>query len=163
MPLVIEDQVGEAISRLNDVANSGFTLALHVRFTAASFLLQSYPEEWIKQYSRLSMMVRDPALRWGMANTGWSRWSDMPGADTNEVMLRAREFGLRYGATYTTKAHRSRTMAFVSRSDREFTDDELRVVQGEVDRLHDLTRDLKTMSPTVAHRLRELSVHFTRR
>lgn len=161
MSSVIEDQVAEALLRLKAVANSGFALALHIRFAAPGFLLQSYPKEWSDLYARKGMVMRDPTIRWGMLHTGWCRWSDMRGAANNDVMLQAAEYGIRYGATYSTKTKKSRSIAFVSRNDREFTEAERILITREFEDLHEATLKATSLSPVMTQKLRALSIRYT--
>ncbi len=163
MPSEIEDRIGATIERLKDVANSGFSLALHVRYAAPAFLLQSYPKEWIEIYSREGMVLRDPTLLWAMTHTGWKRWSDMMGTSHSDIMRRAADFGIRYGAAYVTKAHGSRSMAFVSRHDRELDAHDRQLVERDFDELHLLTLGVKNLSPDVSRQLRAISVHANHR
>lgn len=163
MSNVIEGQVAEAIERLNAVAISGFALALHLRFAAPSFVLQSYPQEWSEIYARSGMVMRDPTVRWGMLHTGWCRWSDMRGTETNDVMVQAATHGIRFGATYATKSNKSRSIAFLSRSDREFTENERSIIEREFKDLHNFTLKAKTLSPILTQKLREISIRCTHR
>lgn len=163
MSHAIEDHVTETLLRLRSVANSGFALALHFRFVAPAFVLQSYPREWSDTYASGGMVMRDPTVRWGMLHTGWCRWSDMRGTENNDVMQQAASHGIRFGATYATKSGKSRSIAFISRHDREITDDERLLVEREFEDLHAATLQAKTLSPILTQKLRDLSVRCTHR
>lgn len=163
MPSVIEDQVSTALERLNLVAISGFCLALHFRFASPGFLFVSYPREWSEIYHGTGMVMRDPTVRWGMLHTGWCRWSDMRGVASSDVMQQAATHGLRFGATYATKSSKSRSMAFVSRNDREITEDERHLVEREFEALHEATLRATALSPVMTQKLRDMSIQYTHR
>lgn len=137
---------------------SGYSAALHFGFHAPRFLFQTYPAEWREEYTRDSLMVTDPALKWGIVNRGMIRWSTLPEAEENNpVMQRARTHGIRYGFVYSEAG----TVFNGARADREFSDAEIARICARVDRLHQLTEDLDNLSDPLSRQLRARSIAVT--
>lgn len=102
-------------------------------------------------------MVTDPALKWGVFNTGTCRWSAIEGAPESEVMRRAKTHGIGFGFTFSQDG----TVFNGSRGDREFTDDEIARISDLVVRLHNLTKDLNALGDQLHHELRSHSIAVT--
>ncbi len=159
-------RIGESLGRLRDAHPAGFAIALHVKYSAPQYLFQAYDSEWIDTYTRHGMVLRDPTVRWGFANTGAIRWSklvDPEGAPEGAEVLRlAAEHGLRYGFTLAVEEKGSRSIASFARPDREATDDEIARAEAELTELHVLTRDLHQLTPAFHAALKQMSIFLTR-
>jgi len=149
------------LARLDALSPSGFAIAFHVRFTTASYQLQSYPEDWLDVYSKEGLVMQDPIVGFGFEQTGWTRWSDLAQNDPGGVLDRARAFGLAYGVAIAVDDNDSRTVAGLARPDREFTDKEIEEVERIIRSLHDLTLDSGSMSEKARDELKRLSVRLT--
>lgn len=154
-----QDRISALLARLHAASPSGFAIALHVRFTSPRYLFQSYAKEWLDTYSREGLVLHDPVVRWGFANDGTIRWSALD--DPSGVMARSAAFGPRYGAVIAFVRNGSRSMAGVSRPDREMTDDEIAGLKTTLETLHDLTERVETLSPSVHMTLRQMSIYLT--
>lgn len=156
-----ETDITDIVSELNAIAPAGFAMAFHVRFTTPTFLLQSYPPEWIAHYSQAGLVMHDPTVHWGFENTGWINWSDLVDRDTAGVMAQAAEHGLKHGMTYAANRNDSLTVSSFARSDRPFDEAErTRIMQG-VDQIHDATLNSASLEPAFLESLKKMSITAT--
>lgn len=128
-----------ALQLLALMAPAGYVVGLHIRFTAPLFAMWTYDQAWLDHYSELGWSVRDPIVLWGLSQTGSVRWSDAGLADPAGVFPAAARFGLVYGASVALGAAQSRSIASVSRADREFSDPEIAAFTALVRHLHEIT------------------------
>lgn len=156
-----QERISAALGRLHAASPAGFAIALHVRFTAPRYLLQSYAKDWLDTYTRLGLVLHDPVVRWGFENTGWIRWSALSDADAAGVLARAADHGLAYGVVMAHLGKGSRSMAGFARPDRELSDAEIAAITTDFTELHNLTHGAETLSPRVHETLRQMSVFLT--
>lgn len=156
-----ETDISEIVSELKMIAPAGFAMAFHVRFTTPTFLLQSYPAEWIAHYSQNGLVMQDPTVHWGFENTGAIDWADLLERDTAGVMAQAAEHGLRHGMTYAANRSDSLTVTSFARSDRPFDDAERQRIQDGVDRIHDATLNWESLDPKFSESLKRMSITAT--
>lgn len=159
----MSDDVGILIGleALRALAPGGFAIALHVRFQTPTYLFQTYPREWIEDYSREGMVMRDPTVGWAFANTGRIAWADIEGAADSDVLVRAAEHGLRHGVVVAVARGGSRSMASFVRSDRPFSDAEGDAIEAAMIDLHDATASARPLAAATREALRRISVAFT--
>lgn len=153
------DRISALLGRLHTQSPAGFAIALHVRFTSPRYLFQSYDKEWLDTYSREGLVLHDPVVRWGFANEGTIRWSQLD--DPAGVMTRAADHGLRHGAVIAFVRAGTRSMAGFARADREHTDGEVAELKRILEDLHDLTAKAETLSPAVHTTLKQMSIYLT--
>jgi LuxR family transcriptional regulator len=156
-----DTSVDNILQKLKDECPLGFAIALHIRYTTPNFLFQTYPKDWINQYSQRGLVMFDPIVGWGFANTGSIRWSGLGEMDPKGVLEQAKAFDMNFGFAHALDVGNSRSVAGFSRSDREYTDDEITRITDLVRRLHDITAEAKTLSPETGERLRKMSIEFT--
>lgn len=156
-----QGRISAALGRLHAASPAGFAIALHVRFTAPRYLLQSYAKDWLDTYTRLGLVLHDPVVRWGFENTGSIRWSALAGSDEQGVLARAADHGLAYGVVMAHLRDGSRSMAGFARPDRELSDAEIAVITADFIELHDSTHGAEALSPRVHETLRRMSVFLT--
>jgi LuxR family transcriptional regulator, quorum-sensing system regulator SdiA len=113
------------LERLDQLAPMGFTVGLHIRFATPLIYKSSYPAPWVDYYNSHSYYLRDPLVFWGVGVEGTTRWSSIPLPDPFGVLKKAAGYGLNYGAVSSYGPITSRSIVGISRSDREFEDDEL--------------------------------------
>lgn len=113
------------LERLDRLAPMGYTVGLHIRFATPLIYKSSYPAAWVDHYNSHSYYLRDPLVFWGVGVEGTTRWSAIPLPDPFGVMKKAASHGLKYGAVSSYGPITSRSIVGVSRSDREFTDEEM--------------------------------------
>ncbi len=130
------------LEEINDFAPVGFYIALRVGFAFPVEEVNSLPIDWVSHYTQHRFMMFDPVLRWVHANTGTVRWSELADDDPRGILGQAQVFGLRYGAAvsyFDGNEQGQRSYGSFVRSDREFTDLEIRVLLAYVARRHDET------------------------
>lgn len=124
---------------LTELAPSGYYLALRIGFAFPVEEINNLPEPWIAHYTRHRFMLFDPVIRWVYSNIGTARWSDLSDDDPRGVLSQAQTFGLRYGAVisvFDNNPEGQRSFGSFVRSDREFTDLEVRLLNAYVARRH---------------------------
>lgn len=123
----------------------GFALAFHIDYTRPTFLFQTYPEAWIREYSEKGLVMSDPTVHWGFEHEGTARWSDLVEQDNAGVLKLAANHGLNYGVTCAVEAGNTRSMCSFARADSEFTDAECDTLRASVARLHDATAGMTVL------------------
>ncbi|MBA3911640.1 MAG: LuxR family transcriptional regulator [Rhodobacter sp.] len=113
------------LEQLNRLAPMGYTVGLHIRFATPLVYKSSYPDAWVDHYNSHSYYLRDPLVFWGVGVEGTTRWSSIPLPDPFGVMKKAAVHGLKFGAVSSYGPITSRSIVGISRSDREFDDEEL--------------------------------------
>lgn len=147
------------LAAMRDLAPAGFAAALHVRYQTPTYLFQTYPDAWIAEYSRDGLVLRDPTVAWGFANTGAVDWADL--ADPDGVLARAAAFGLRHGVTLSQWRGGSLSIASFARADRRLFAREVDALASLMAWLHDATGEARPLPPETREGLRRLSVAFT--
>ena len=130
--LLETDDVGE-------LAPAGYYIALRIGFAFPIEEVNAFPDEWIKHYTKQRYMLFDPVVRWAYASTGAIRWSDLTIEDPRRVLEQAATFGMRYGVTvsvFDANADAQRSFGSFTRSDREFTALEIKLLQAYLTRRH---------------------------
>lgn len=148
------NKVSDCLTRLAGFCDTGFALAVHIRYTRPTLLYQTYAQDWIDFYSEKGLMLSDPVVRWGLVNTGRIDWHEVADDDPAQVIASAAEHGLHNGVTLSIGPESSRTIAGLTRSDRPFTAGEIDEMQEIITEIHDLTEDLDSLSPSDLERLR---------
>jgi len=142
------------LHQLSLMAPAGYSIGLHIRFTAPLFMFQSYDQAWLDHYTEHGYVLRDPMVAWGFSTTGTIRWSDRSLPDPFGLFKEAARFGLHYGATVACGPIKSRTIASFARQDREFTDQEIAAVAHIVERMHDMTEPPEELTKAQIEALR---------
>ena len=122
------------LSKLEQVADTGFLLAFGLRFGYPHYLLNRFPKDWVEIYERERLAFGDPVASWVISQTHAIRWSELKAPDPRNVMRRAAQHGLIYGATFVSQYDRRRSFLSVARADREITDHEMQMLDGMLDR-----------------------------
>lgn len=120
-------------SLFSSMGQGGYTIALNIRNVTPEFYHSTYPEEWIDQYTSEGYVFCDPVIQYLATHEGATRWSDIHAIPipikTKNFRRNAENFGLKYGLAVarTHKIGRKiRHLLSISRSDREFTDMEIK-------------------------------------
>ncbi|MDZ4134502.1 MAG: autoinducer binding domain-containing protein [Paracoccaceae bacterium] len=124
------------LDELDALAPKGYTVGLHIRFATPLIYRSSYPAEWVEHYNDNAYYLRDPLVFWGIGTAGTTRWSEIPLPDPFSVLKKAAGFGLTFGAVSSYGPITSRSIVGISRSDREFSDEELGKLSELTIRLH---------------------------
>ncbi|WP_299655638.1 autoinducer binding domain-containing protein [uncultured Jannaschia sp.] len=118
------------LAHLHGLGPAGFVMAFNYRVSGPELMALGYPEAWHKEYEERNYFVGDPVLLWSFVNSGVKRWSEIKLPDPRGVMNAALKFDLRYGAVFSVKKGRKRSVLSVARGDRELTDDEIADING---------------------------------
>jgi len=122
-----------------EIAPAGFYIALRVGFAFPVEEVNNLPDAWVKHYTQNRLMLFDPVIRWVHANIGVRKWSTLCEDDPRGVMKQAQTFGLRYGvavAVFDGNDNGQRSFGSFARSDREYTDLEIKLLQAYMMRRH---------------------------
>ncbi len=55
-------KISDALDRIGQICDTGFALAVHIRFTRPTLLYRTYDQAWIDHYSENGMMLTDPVV-----------------------------------------------------------------------------------------------------
>lgn len=139
--------VTERLTQLRALCDSGFALAIHIRYTRPTILYRTYDQAWIDHYSERGFMLSDPVVHWGLTNVGSVNWADLTDQDPQGVITDALAHGLHNGWTYAMGPQTSRTIAGVTKSGADFTAAQRAEISMIVDDLHALTEGFETFIP----------------
>lgn len=156
-----QSKILDKLGLLKDLAPAGYALAMHVRFTAPTFLFQTYGREWLDHYSQQGLVMSDPTVLWGFENRGFVDWSELVSFDTANVLEQAASFGLGHGVTCSIGSEAQPSIGSFSRNDRPFTADEAQTLCEHLEALHQSTDNLEVLSPETAESLRTMSIRYT--
>jgi LuxR family transcriptional regulator len=154
-------EIKAKLHTLQGLVPSGYALALHVRYTTPTFLFQTYDREWLDYYSQHGFVMTDPAVHWGFVNRGTRTWAELADSDSAGVFKAAADHGLNYGIACAMGEQASPSICAFARSDREFTQAETDEIMGHLVEIHELTDNLKALSPETAKALKEMSIFYT--
>lgn len=143
------EEVGRHLENLSLICDTGYALAIHIRLTSPTLLYQTYPEDWIRFYTERGFMLSDPVVRWGLRETGFIRWKDIPDEDHEKVIAHASRFGIEHGVAFALGPASSRTLAGLTRSSREFTGTEIDEMIAIVTAIHTLTENAGDDAPAL--------------
>lgn len=142
------------LQHLSQLAPAGYFLGLHIRFTSPLITFQTYDQAWTDHYTEKGYAMRDPMIAWGFSTVGATRWSEIPVPDTFGIMGEAAAYGMVYGVAVACGPVSSRTIAGISRSDREYTTEEIAKITALVNRLHDVTQPPESLTDAQSEALR---------
>lgn len=128
-----------SISDLSEVAPAGYYLALRVGFAFPLEEINALPAAWVSLYTVERFMMSDPVIRWVYSHTGSIRWSEIESDDTRGILAKAHDYGLCYGvavSVFDNNPEGQRSFGTFARSDREFTQLEIDLLSGHIQRLH---------------------------
>lgn len=149
------------LSALMERAPAGFAIGLHIGYQGPTYLFQTYPVEWLEEYSRDGLVMKDPTVLWGMANRGLVPWDALREQDPAGIFDRARAHGLVHGFVISLERGGSLSVGSLARKDRPFAPEEMEEIRETVTQLHDSTAAAMVLSPETREALRHLSVAFT--
>ena len=126
-------------AEIAQLAPAGYYIALRIGFAFPIEETNALSSDWIGHYTKQRFMLYDPTVRWAYANVGCIRWSEITLDDPKRVMAQARSFGMRYGLTvsvFDSGKDQQRSLASFTRSDREFSTLEAKLLQVYLTRRH---------------------------
>jgi len=150
----LQSGIDHYTARLSQLAPSGFSFSLHIRFAVPLLNQTTYPQGWTNRYTEEAYALRDPIIAWGFSETGTKRWSALGIPDPFDILGQAREFGMTYGLAVSCGPMKSRSIASAARADREFTDIEVETFAKMITHLHDVTEPPKALTDAQIEALR---------
>lgn len=157
----LTDQLRSLLTGLKRQSPGGFAAAFQVSFMAPRYLFQTYDDEWMNYYSRMGVVMKDPAVRWGFSNDGIASWDELQQLDSAGVFAKAAEFGLNHWAVMATSESGPKSIGAFSRLERPFTDAEREQLYADFRRLHHLTLQGPETEPEFGEMLVDLSIRYT--
>ncbi len=142
---------------LGTLSPTGYFLALRMGFVFPVFEQKTLPPKWVERYTSRGYVLVDPVMHWMYQNVGATRWSEIRLDDPRGVFDQARVYGLNYGVAVcvTDPADATqRSFGSFTRSDREFTDDEIVDLTGAMSRLHRMMVPPKNLTKAELEALR---------
>jgi len=136
-----------AKSVLSNFATRGYFAAMHIRFTRPLFQEQTLPADWVEHYTAGGLFLRDPAMAWGYAHIGYTRWSEITLPDAAGIFAQAREFGLNFGVVVAHGPPDTRSIVILARHDREATAGEMMSLHRAVVDWHTYLRPSYDLTP----------------
>jgi LuxR family transcriptional regulator, quorum-sensing system regulator SdiA len=127
------------LAEIGQLAPAGYYIALRIGFAFPIEETNALSSDWIDHYTKQRFMLYDPTVRWAYANVGCIRWSEITLDDPKRVLAQARSFGMRYGLTvsvFDSGKDQQRSLASFTRSDREFSTLEAKLLQVYLTRRH---------------------------
>lgn len=149
METKIHPEVEVILQRLAQMCDTGYALALHIRYTRPTVMYRTYPNEWLAHYSARGMMLSDPVVHWGLTNTGYVYWDSIDLPDPDQVISEAARFGVENGLTCAVGPARSRSISGFSRSSGPFDAAEAAELLALTEKLHVLTASAEPGSEQV--------------
>ena len=149
--------VDQLLDELAALAPCGYSVGLHIRYASPLVYVKTFSPEWQKVYDDNAYALRDPTVFWGLGVKGATRWSAIKLPDPFNIMDKAREFGLLFGAVISWGPITSRSIVGIARDDREFTDEEIEQAVEIVKKLHDLAEPPTELTNAQVEALRLLS------
>lgn len=154
--MVSVNTVRNILRDLNGHSDWRFAIGVRIRFANPTLLYQTYPQEWIDYYNGNALIFTDPTIRWGLSHNGVCSWDDLRADDEAGMMVKAAEFGLRYGIVVSVGDAASRTLGFFCHGERHLTDEETDFAADHVRKMHEATERLATASEDTLASLRSL-------
>lgn len=147
-------EITSCLAKLRPLAPTGYFIGFHIRFAAPIMQFQTYCREWSDHYSARAYALRDPMIAWGFSTNGAVRWSALPVPDPFGILSDAARFGMKYGLAVSTGPISSRSIAGVTRGDREYTDSEIDQISHIIRELHDITEPPDSLTKAQIEALR---------
>lgn len=138
--------------------DTGFAIAVHIRFNRPTLLYQTYARAWIDHYSERGFMLHDPVVIWGLRSAGAIHWDDLHDKDPAGVLSTARDFGLQNGVSLAMGGQQSRTITGLTRSHSRFTQPEIDEFTAWAAEIHRLTDGFDHLPTDEQSALRQLKV-----
>ncbi|SFR50938.1 helix-turn-helix transcriptional regulator [Litoreibacter janthinus] len=120
---------------IKNLAPSGFRVVRNASITdAVSDFVEGMPEAWVKVYVKGGYAMGDPVFLWSVLNSGSKRWSEIRINDFHGVLEKSKEYGLNFGVVTSRLENGRFSILSVARADREYTDAEIDLCKGLLDK-----------------------------
>jgi LuxR family transcriptional regulator, quorum-sensing system regulator SdiA len=154
----IVKQVKKHLKDLGMLCDTGYLLAVHIRYTRPTLLFTTYPTVWLDHYGEKGMMLFDPVVRWAMSETtagSLAQWADLAKDDEGQVIAAAEQHGLHNGMSFAIGPITSRTIGSVT-SSRPFSAQATAEAETLIATIHALTDGVENMDASIIEGLRKL-------
>jgi LuxR family transcriptional regulator, quorum-sensing system regulator SdiA len=154
----IVKQVQGKLKALGQLCDTGYLLAMHIRYTRPTMMFTTYPQNWLEHYGEKGMMMVDPVVLWAMGEAGdegVAFWDDLAGNDPAGVIAGSAAHGLHNGMSFAIGPIASRTIGSITKS-RPFTPEETAAAEMLVKEIHGLTDGVEKMDEATVEALRAL-------
>lgn len=151
-------QVKKHLRELGTLCDTGYLLAVHIRYTRPTLLFTTYPPAWLEHYGEKGMMMVDPVVRWAMSaetETGLALWRDLAADDPGQVVAAAAEYGLHNGMSFAIGPITSRTIGSVT-SSQPFSSAATAQADALISAIHNLTDGVEHMDAATVDVLRAI-------
>jgi LuxR family transcriptional regulator, quorum-sensing system regulator SdiA len=130
------------LSGFHSRCSAGYAVGLHLQYTTSKYIFQHYSRSWMQEYSRRGFILTDPTVKWGIANEGWIRWSDLSSSDDGYVLRAAADFGLKFGVTISIVDSSARSLGSFASTEDEFGDETISDLAAGLGALHAHARSI---------------------
>jgi LuxR family transcriptional regulator, quorum-sensing system regulator SdiA len=154
----VAKQVKKHLRQLSALCDTGYLLAVHIRYTRPTLLFTTYPAVWLEHYGDKGLMLVDPVVRWAMSDTnagGVALWADLANDDSGQVVSAAATHGLHNGMSFAIGPITSRTIGSVT-SSTPFSAAATAAAQATITAIHDLTDNSERLDSDVIEALRRI-------
>ena len=152
-------QVKKHLRDLGTLCNTGYLLAVHIRYTRPTLMFTTYPTVWLDYYGEKGLMMVDPVVRWAMSastETGVALWRDLAADDPGQVVASAAQHGLHNGMSFAVGPMTSRTIGSVTAS-QPFSPTATSQAATLISAIHDLTAGVEQMDASTVNALRAIA------
>ncbi len=154
--------IAAILADIDAITPGGFAIGLHIDFSGPTFLFQTFPVEWVDYYADQGLQLKDPAMHWSFANTGFIRWHQLAENDPAGVIEKAAAHGMPYGMTISILDEQSRTVGGFGHADRDYLDAEIAEIEVHLLKLHRATIGLSVLSEADMAALKKMSIRLSR-
>lgn len=154
----IVTQVKAHLKALGALCDTGYLLAVHIRYTRPLLMFTTYPPAWLEHYGDKGMMMVDPVVRWAMSEDttdGVALWQDLAADDPAQIVASAGQHGLNNGMSFAIGPITSRTIGSVT-SSHPFSADATERAMALITAIHGLTNGVERMDEATLNALRAL-------
>jgi LuxR family transcriptional regulator, quorum-sensing system regulator SdiA len=151
-------QVKKHLRALGALCDTGYLLAVHIRYTRPTLLFTTYPAAWLEYYGEKGMMMVDPVVRWAMSadtQSGVALWQDLAHDDPGQVVAHSAQHGLQNGMSFAMGPIESRTIGSVT-SSQPFSAVAIAQAETLVAAIHNLTENVEQMPAITVDALRAI-------
>lgn len=144
----LHDEAMTILAGFESLCPAGYAIGLHLQFTTSKYIFQHYSRAWMQEYSRRGLILVDPTVKWGVANDGFIRWSELSKMDDAGVLSAAAEFGLHFGVSISVAGASGKSLGSFAAAEREFRDEEIADLTSALKRLHEIAGEVEPGSGT---------------
>lgn len=156
--IAVAQQVRQHLRLLGTLCDTGYLLAMHIRYTRPTLLFTTYPNVWLEHYGSKGFMLIDPVVLWAMSDTnpgGVAKWSELAANDSGQVISAASAHGLHNGMSFAIGPITSRTIGSVT-STTPFSATAIASAETQISAIHALTDSVESMDIAVIEALRAI-------